>query len=143
MLEQEFIQSLLDKQLYYVRKYDDMELYHFCFNIAGKYSEKSEDCTHILHALCRFKVICRKERKVYTYYEDTPIEKYEEGFRKLFGLKISRVGLSEKNDLWLDFGNGECWVVFSTFEYDEESWRLFKPHAEQHLVASATCIEWQ
>ena len=69
------------------------------------------------------------------FYEDTPSEIFQKEVERLIGLCPKRVGLSDKNDLWLDFG--DYWVVFATFEDGEESWRLFTPgSAEPHWVVS-------
>lgn len=135
-----FLQTLVDKTLSYGLKSMDTDLYDFGFinvdNVASWCGEGKESCTHFLHATCRFEVICKNgERRVDRYYEDTPCEEFHTNVQHLLGLKVKRVALSEKNDLWLDFGN--YWIVFATFENCEESWRFFSSDRTlPHLVAS-------
>jgi len=135
-----FIQTLVNLSLRYGIKSPDVDLYDFGFGkiveVAGLCGEKKESCTHILHVTCRFKVIWKNgESRVDKYYEDTSSEKFHSEVQRLLGLKVRRVALSDKNDLWLDFG--DYWVAFATFENGEESWRLFTSNREApHLVAS-------
>lgn len=140
-----FLQTLLDQPLCYGIKSPDTELYDFGFGrlveVTSLRGEKREICTHILHVLCRFKVIWRNgERRVEKYYEDTPCEKFHSEIKRLIGLPVKRVGLSDKNDLWLDFG--DYWVVFATTEDGEESWRFFTSDKDgPHLVASDSWLD--
>lgn len=139
MNAQEFLQTLVDQPLCYGIKSPDMDLYDFGF---GNMTEAVnpyggvKNCTHILHITCRFKMIWKNgEHRVVKYYEDTPCEQFHSEVNRLVGLKVKRVALSDKNDLWLDFG--DYWVVFATFENGEESWRLFTSDINSpHLVAS-------
>ena len=134
----EYLQNLVDQSLRYGIKSPNMDLYDFGFNNAIDVSNLHENkkSTYVLHIMCRFKVIWKKgAHRVDRYYEDTPCEKFHSEIKKLIGMKVLRVALSDKNDLWLDFG--DCWVVFITFENGEESWRFFTSSIDDpHLVSS-------
>ena len=55
--------------------------------------------------------------------------------RHLIGREIMKLGLSEKNDLWLDLG--DCRIVWITIENGEESWRFLAADTNiPHLVVS-------
>ena len=136
----EFLHSLIGLPLHYAIKSPDTELYDFGFGrlveTVGLSGKQKKIGTHTIHALCRFKVISRTGGKTATnYYEDTPSEKFQSEINYLIGLTVKRVALSDKNDLWLDFG--DYWIVFATFENGEESWRfLTLDRNAPHLVAS-------
>lgn len=142
----EFLRTLVDLPLCYGLKSPDTDLYDFGFgnmvNVMNPFGGGKEACTHILHVTCRFKVIWKNgERRVDKYYEDTSCEKFHSEVKRLIGLKVRRVALSDKNDLWLDFG--DYWVVFATFENGEESWRFFTSDIDvPHLVASDSWIHF-
>ena len=137
-----FLEKLVNQVLLYGLKSPDTELYEFGFGeleTGGRLAEgNSELNKYVLHVLCRFKVIGRgQNRQIKIYYEDTPSNEFCSEIQSLIGLKIKRVALSEKNDLWLDFG--EYWIVFGTHENGEESWRFFMPNTgKNHLVVSNT-----
>lgn len=150
-----FLQVLVGKSLSGAFKSCDMELYVFGFGNEVKFINfRGEEATAnelALHVLCRFKIMNRVEKRARNYYEDTSAEKFRENIDKLIGLQVTRVGLSEKNDLWLDIG--DYWVVFATWddqdeaEYEDaanrESWRFFSRVEKDspHLVASSTGVE--
>lgn len=142
----EFLNALKGMPLLYALKSPDTELYDFGFGewkeIVNRCGRPKKIATYTLHALCRFKVIARGfEHKVDKYYEDTPCEMFHSEINRLLGLIIRRVALSDKNDLWLDFG--DYWIVFVTFEDDEESWRLFTINNDlPHLVASNSWLDF-
>lgn len=139
-----FLQSLVNQSLCYGLKSSDMDLYDFGFaNLVDSDSWNNELCTHFLHILCRFKVIFKANKQpTKKYYEDTPGEEFFFDIQRLLGLKVRRVALSDKNDLWLDLG--DYWVVFATFENDEESWRFFTADTNSpHLVVSNSWLEFQ
>ncbi len=141
-----FLQTLVDQPLCYGIKSPDTELYDFGFGplteVTDRKGKKREICTYILHALCQFKVIWRNgECRVDKYYEDTPCEIFHSEFQRFIGLKVKRVALSDKNDLWLDFG--DYWMVFATFENGEESWRFFTAEIDSpHLVAADSWLDF-
>ena len=130
----------------YAIKSPDTELYDFGFGelveVVNRRGIRKRIGTHTLHALCRFKVIWRNcEHRVDKYYEDTPCEKFHSESKRLIGPKVRQVELSDKNDLWLDFG--DYWVVFATFENGEESWRFFTSDIDDpHLVASDSWLHF-
>ena len=142
----EFLHTLIGQPLLYAIKSRDTELYDFGFGelveVVNRHGKRKKIGTHTLHALCRFKVIWRNgESRTDKYYEDTPCEKFRSEINRLVGLKIRRVTLSDKNDLWLDFG--DYWVVFATFENGEESWRFFTSGTDEpHLVASDSWVHF-
>ncbi len=94
-----------------------------------------------LHVMCPFKLIWREEKRKEMFWEYSSQDMYLPSFRKLVGHEIKRVGLSDKNDLWLDLGF--CWIVFCTYDDGEESWRFMSVHEDSpHLYASDTWIEF-
>ncbi len=139
-----FLNRLVGAPLRYAWKSRDTELYEFAFgelhDKVNRHGEKVQVGTHLLHILCRFKVIWRNGvRKVDRYYEDTPYDEFQSEIQRLIGLKVTRVGLSDKNDLWLDLG--DYWIVFATDEGGDESWRFFSAFREvPHLVVSDSWI---
>lgn len=141
----QFLQNLVDQTLCYALKSSDMDLYDFGFVNADEdvsnIGEKTKCADYILHVTCRFKIIWRNEDcRVERYYEDTGSDRFSVAAKQLLGLKVVRVALSEKNDLWLDFG--DCWLVFATFENSEESWRLFTRNMDDsHLIATNLSLE--
>ena len=124
----EYLNHLVCKPLCYGLKSPDSDLYDFGFG--------DPSAVYILHIICRFKVIWKNgEQRVRIYHENTPCEQFHAEIKPLLGLPVKRVALSDKNDLWLDFG--DCWVVFATFENEEESWRFFSADsALPHLIAA-------
>lgn len=140
-----FLQRLINQPLCYGIKSPDMDLYDFGFGkhteIVNWRNEKQDVCVFTLHVTCRFKIIWRNgKRRVDKYYEDTPCEEFHSEIKRLIGLHVKRVGLSDKNDLWLDFG--DYWVVFVTFEDVEESWCFFTfDESNTYLVASDSYLD--
>ena len=130
----------------YAIKSPDTDLYDFEFGelveVVNRRGTQKKIGTHILHAIGRFKVIWKNgEHRVDKYYEDTSCEKFHAKIQHLFGLKVKRVTVSAKNDLWLDFG--DYWIVFATFENGEESWRFFTSGTDTpHLVASDSWLHF-
>lgn len=141
-----FLHALTGQPLLYALKSPDTELYDFGFGdlveVVNYRGKQKKIATHTLHSLCRLKVIWRNyENRVDKYYEDTPFEKFHSEINRLVGLKVERVELSDKNDLWLDFG--KYWVVFITFENGEESWRFLTSEIDvPHLVASDSWLQF-
>ena len=72
---------------------------------------------------------------------DTPGKQFRAEIQPLLGLAVERVAVSDKNDVWLDFG--DYWVVFATFENEEESWRFFASDiSAPYLVASNSWLKF-
>lgn len=142
----DFLHSLVGQPLLYAIKSPDTDLYDFGFGkldgLLNRHGKQKKICTHILHATCRFKVMWKnREQRVDKYYEDTSCEKFHADIQPLFGMKVKRVALSDKNDLWLDLG--DYWIVFATFENGEESWRFFTNDIDvPHLVASDSWLDF-
>ena len=145
----EFLQTLVGMPLQYGLKSPDMDLYDFGFGTYMEYTtqrgEVHDVCTHTLHVTCRFKVVDRRTApcRVKRYYEDSSCEEFHAHVEELTGAVVKRVGLSDKNDLWLDLG--DFWLVFATFESGEESWRFFRYDVDEsvpHLVASDQWLDF-
>ena len=136
----EYLSMLIGHSLLYAKKSSDTELYDFGFGepaeTVNRRGKRKLVGAMSLHALCRIKIIWRNgERKVDKYYEDTPCEEFHHEVKRCIGLQVSRIALSDKNDLWFDLG--DYWIVFATFENGEESWRFFTSDInDPHLVAS-------
>lgn len=141
----DFLTLLADQPLRYGIKSPDMDLYDFGFGddveVMGCRGQRTV-CRYILHAVCRFKVIWQDgSRRVDRYYEDTSNVLFREAVQKLLGNRVKRVALSEKNDLWMDFG--DFWMVFATFENNKESWRFFRMDQDApHLIAADSWMEF-
>lgn len=132
--------SLVDLPLRYGIKSSDMELFDFGF---GDYVEstdykgaKREICAYTLHVLCGFKVIQRTGLQCVDWFDgNSTCNTFHSKVNELIKRKVKRVELSEKNDLWLDFG--DFWIVFVTTEDGNESWRIFSSDiGGPHLIAS-------
>lgn len=143
----EYLETLVGQPMRYGIKSPGLDLYDFGFGEGevlvvseGKAKEKRLP-PYILHATCRFKVIWRNKRIVEIYDEEETKEEFAIDVQPMLGHRVKRVALSEKNDLWLDFG--VFWIVFVTDEvgdeyYREESWRFFHMFHEDdpHLIGS-------
>lgn len=134
------LNALVGQVLTYSHKFNNSNIYAFAFGnyvtVTTPEGRRKEVCKLTLHVQCRFKIIKKTGNDcVVTYYEDTPAEDYNLDAKNLLGLRIKRIALSEKNDLWIDMDR--YWLVFSTFENDDEAWRFFTPYSDApHLVAS-------
>ena len=142
MNEKAFLDSIIGQKLAYAIKSPDTELYDFGFGEERETEDKRMLPPYILHVLCRFKIIHKDgSTKVQICHEDTTPNVFNKKIEPLIGLSVKRVGLSDKNDLWLDFG--AYWVVFATFE-DDEAWRFFISGSDMpHLVATNEVLEFQ
>jgi hypothetical protein len=142
----EYLQTLVNQPLLFAIKSPDTELYDFEFGkevvSVNRHGNPKRVGTHILHILCRFEIIRKTgEPHVDWFYEDTSSELFHSEVQHLMGLKVIRTALSDKNDLWLDFG--DYWVVFATFNTGDESWRFFTSEkTTPHLVASDCWLEF-
>ena len=143
MNEKAFLDSIIGQKLAYAIKSPDTELYDFGFGEERETEDKRMLPPYILHVLCRFKIIHKDgSRKVRICHEDTEPKAFNKKIEPLIGLSVKRVGLSDKNDLWLDFG--AYWVVFATFEDGDEAWRFFISGSDEpHLVATSNVLEFQ
>ena len=141
-----FLEELVSQPLCYGFKSPDTELYDFGFGTVVEVDSwrggKKTMCAQTIHALCRFRIIQKiGVTRSEWYYEDTPQHKFNQDIAPLIGLCVKRIALSEKNDLWLDLG--DYWIVFVTYETEDESWRFFISNIEQpHLVASNSWIRF-
>lgn len=136
----EFLKRLVGQPLCYGLKSRDLDLYDFGF---GDYDEvwyTETKCrkisTYLLHVTCNFRIINRTEKSLSeNFCGDTSADRFHDVIQNLFGLCVQRIALSSKNDLWLDLG--PYWIVFATFENNEESWRFFSSEDNgPHLVAT-------
>ncbi len=108
-----YLENLVGQPLRYGLKSPDTELYDFGFGelveTTNYRGDTREVNLHNLHLLCNFKVIDRVKKEHKIYYDDTDKKEFESDIQALIGLTVKRAELSDKNDLWLDFGN--YWVV--------------------------------
>ena len=104
--------------------------------------EDGKRTEYVIHTVCPIKVVWRKRNKrIEVIDEQTDSAILSNVAKHLTGQTIKRVGLSDKNDLWLDLD--EVWIIIVTEEDDEESWRLFTADVKKpHLVASNSWIEF-
>ena len=136
----QYLQKVVDVSLIYGIKSPDTELFDLGFGAYMKRIRSDGTCmdfpSYALHILCEIKVIWKKGKRATYYYDaSTSVSEFDLAMRRLFGLKVRRVELSDKNDLWLDFG--DCWVVLITHESGQESWRFITSNkSEAHLVVS-------
>ena len=141
----DYLNSIIAQPLVYAMKSPDTELYDFGFGEPVLHPCRNGDLRQIamysLHALCRFELIDKTGSNTTTkFYEDTPSGQFQGTIAPVLGRRVKRIALSEKNDLWIDFG--EYWIVFVSFENEEESWRFFSADREMpHLVASNIALE--
>ena len=140
-----YLENLVGQPLRYGLKSYDMDLYDFGFGeeleTTNCWGETRSVNLHNLHILCNFKVIYKAKKGHKTYYGNTHKKEFELDIQDIVGLSVKRVALSDKNDLWLDFG--DYWVVFTTNEDAEESWRYFITGKENpHLVVADTWLEF-
>lgn len=142
----EYLQQLVGQPFIYGYKTSDCDLYDLGFGkkiIARNYKgEFREVCTHIIHAVCPFNVIWRNsDCRTETYDENTTYKVFHSCAKRMIGLTVKQIKLSDKNDLWLDFG--DCTVVFLSLENEKESWRFFMwGEKNPHLVVSNTWLEF-
>lgn len=141
----ESLQSLVNQSLVYGIKSPDTELYDFGFAKASEYEngrdKQQREFDLVVHCVCCVRVIRRSVKSVVERYDgDSDYSVFASSIGRLLGLPVKRVALSDKNDLWLDFG--EYWMVLVTFEDDEESWRFFSSGGgTPHMVVTNTKIE--
>lgn len=138
----DYLQALVGKPLGYALKSRDMSFYDLGFGddvaaynrIRGHY----EICEITLHVASGMKIFWKDGTKE-ELLGDAPATITAPLTQKLAGHPIRRIALSEKNDLWLDFGI--CHMVVVTYEDGEESWRVFGAEEDaKHLVAADSWI---
>ena len=94
-----YLQTLINQPLCYGIKSPDTDLYDFGFGelveVMG-WCGKRKSCTQVLHVMCRFKVIWKKEKnRIDEYHEDTNSEKFHVDIMRLVGMAVRRIGLSD------------------------------------------------
>lgn len=138
------LKPMLGQPLHYSRVHIEYDMFEFgfgpLFRQLGPNGMYRMVCPYTIHTQVPYLTIKdRKRRRAKDYYWDTTPEVFYRGTKKLIGLEVKRVGLSEKNDLWIDLG--DYWIVFPTYENGEESWRFFTPGSDRpHLVASDSWV---
>lgn len=140
-----YLQELLEQPLSYGIKSINSELFVFRFGPsldALQENTTSQICTYNLHVMCGIKIVSKIEKKTIKEYSgNSSYEVFSRDIIQLIGLTVKRVALSEKNDIWIDFG--EYWVIIVTNEDDDESWRFFSSDDNRrHLVASDSWIDY-
>lgn len=144
-----FLNELVGSPFRYGLKSKDLYFYDFGFGdwlyryIGSEIKQKIT--TYAIHAQCEIHVIPRdklapekrdRSRTIGIYSGDTAAKVFHKDMEKIYNNCIKRIGLSSKNDLWLDLG--EYWIVFVTFENDKESWRFLPlDDSRPQLIASA------
>lgn len=136
-----YLNELIGKQLWYGLKSPDTELFDFGFGefVEIGYTDVDYDeCKYAIHALCKFKIVYKKEKfRVARYYYGTTYDEFSLQAKTLIGSVVQRIDIGPKNDLLLDFE--EFTIVFSTNKDEEESWRFFARDEEKpHLVVTNT-----
>ena len=132
-----YIENLLNVPLCAAQKSPDTELYEFIFgepiiNQTPKNEKKNE--TYVLHVVCEFDIIFRKEKRIKHFDSNTDHKEFHKCVELCINKLIHRVAINETNQLWLDFG--DIWVVLIPLENGEEAWRFFELRNGPHLVAS-------
>lgn len=91
-------------------------------------------CKYTFHLTCGIKLFW-KDGRINEYDAATESGFFSISIKPLIGATVSRIALSEKNDLWIDLGL--CRMVIVTYEDDLESWRFFSPGTGMpHLISS-------
>ena len=131
--------------LKYGVKSPDMDLYDLGFGrdlvFRDKFGKPHNVCQYVIHIVCGIRLFWKDGRRE-EYTKDSSYLAFQNSIHKFIGEPIRRVALSEKNDLWLDFG--QCSMAIITHEDADESWRLFAPYSgNKHLVATniRLCLE--
>ena len=141
----EYLSKMIGKPLQYALKSPDLDLYDFGFGgwiqTINRKGRLHTVTTYSIHAQCPLKVIWRNGTGRADLYDgDTDSHHFHKETESLLGLPVKRVELSDKNDLWVDLG--DYWIVFISWENDEESWRYFLSGGnDPHLVASNKWLE--
>ncbi len=139
-----YLQQMVGQPLSYGWKSWDMDIFDVEFGdlvtCTNLYGETHKCHLHIMHSVGAIKIIWWKEKRSIFYDIDTTTEEFYSDIQKLIGLEVLRVALSDKNDLWFDFG--DIWMVFITYDSNEESWRYFTARSEDpHLVAADSWLQ--
>jgi len=141
MNKKAFLDSIIGRKLAYAIKSPDTELYDFGFGEEREMEDKRMLPPYILHVLCRFKIIHKDgSTKVQICHEDTTPNVFNKKIEPLIGLSVKRVGLSDKNDLWLDFG--AYWVVFLLLKKIMMRLGAFSFPAAMSLILLPQAMSW-
>ncbi len=138
-----FLENLIDKPLCTAKKSPDTELYEFVFGEPICHTAKfknNKNETYVLHVLCEFEILFRKEKKSQHFDGNTSYEEFQNTIDFCLNKLIKRVTVNENNQLWFDFG--DVWFVFIPLENEEESWRFFEFSEGSHLIVSNNKIEF-
>ncbi len=136
------IKKLIGTQLQYGIKSVDSDLYQLGFGeiVAqevwnGSLLEINKYAIHFTSAL----LVYWKDGNTNEFYADTSPKEFDFAILQMIGCQVSRIALSDKNDLWIDLGI--CSIVIVTYDDAEESWRLFQPRTNNpHLIASSCSL---
>lgn len=143
-----FLQKLVGLELFHGIKSPDIQFYDFGVG----YPVESESYNqlrrilspYIIHATCNFEIVWVSNGKVDYFNHVTNKSLFDNYFvSKIKGLKIKKITLDNNNELCLFFD--ECFIKFSPFNDNIESWRIFSTVEKNspHLVASATKIDFE
>ncbi len=131
-----FLEMLVGQTLCYGIKSPHIDLFDLGFSttIGNKGSL-------FIHAICPLQIRWNEPACIDKFNADTTLEEFQAAICPLIGSKITGVSLNEKNNLFLDFIDGQ--ITIETFDDDEESWRLFSMDQHSfHLVASSFRIDF-
>ena len=135
------LQLLKGKTLSYAIKSPDLTLYDLGFGdfvVVDTILGPHNICEYMLHISSAIRIYW-KGGGTEEYWGDTACSEIVLLAKRLVDCPITRVTLSDKNDLWIDFGI--CRMVIITTEDAEESWRFFSADINlPHLIASDTWI---
>lgn len=132
------VTMFVGRSLQYAIKSPDLALFDFGFAEAVEQDSAKLESDNknllVLHISSALKIIWRNGN-VIEVYGDAEADDFDKCIQPLLGLVVRRCALSNKNDLWLDFGIADLVVV--TIEDGEESWRMFlKNDFHEHIIAS-------
>jgi len=132
------LRYLIGQPLRYGLKSPDMDLYDLGFG--GDVEFECIDGS--IHTACKYTIHFTGGIILYwpnghkkEYDGESSHTEFAQTITRLTELRVRRIALSDKNDLWLDLG--KCRMVIVTVEDGDESWRFFTPGSNApHLIAT-------
>ncbi len=139
-----YLNVLVDTTLCYGIKSPNLDLFDFGFGELKEFQDSRgkirKTSSYVLHAMCPFKLMLQDgTKRIKLFDAEVSCEKFNEFYKGWQDFSVKKVGLSDKNDLYLDFG--DFWLVFITAENNIESWRFFETNnLNSHLVVASSWI---
>lgn len=132
-----FLQQVLQMQVVYAAKSQDINLYDFGFGVSMYRSEPSD---FVLHIECAFDIYWDNET-VHRFYEDTGEQEFEPTGKRLLGQHVREIRILEGNQMMIELEN--CKIIVRTENDGIESWRFFNYRTDGvHLVAADEWLEF-